>query len=518
MNKIVKKSLMLVTTIAIFLLGIIGVSAAPQQITLGPATKTGRYIAGVQFSYKKTTDGKFLYCIDMNRDTAQNVTANLITNTQAVNGGSYYILKNAYPEKSITGDADKDYYITQTAIWWYLDETTGSSNLGDMFKRSGSDDYGLRSKVKSLVDAGVQHKNDPIPTEAATEIALSASSTSMSLSNGYYVSESIGVSKLTNTNTYTIKLVNAPEGTLVSRNGGSDNNYTGPFSLKNNETFRVKIPSSKVSDTSMNIKVEASASGAQSYTLNAYKPTDDNMQSIILLDKVKTDASTSMTLDIVSSKVSVLKIDTNTKQPLAGALLVLKDVNGKEITRWTSTVNAHVIRNLSNGDYTVEELSAPTGYRLNKNVAKFTISDSRRDIRVNFENAPEKIVVSISKVDQATKNQIAGAVLVIKNASGEIIYKFESKNTPETITDIEYGTYTVEELSAPEGYIKSNNVVTFTVDKDHLSHQIIIENAKEVIVPDTANPASMIFIMIGIAMIGYGVSYVKKNGQKRFNK
>ena len=204
MNKFIKNSVMLMATIALFLLGIIGVSAAPQQITLGPATQTGRYIAGVGFSYKKTTDGKFLYCIDMNKDTAQNTTASLIS-SPAVNGGTYYILKNGYPEKSITGDTDKDYYITQTAIWWYLDETTGSHNLGDMFKHSGSDDYGLRSKVKSLVDAGVQHKNDAIPSEVATEIALSASSNSMTLSNGYYVSESIGVSKLTNTNTYTVK-------------------------------------------------------------------------------------------------------------------------------------------------------------------------------------------------------------------------------------------------------------------------------------------------------------------------
>ena len=518
MKRIVKNSLMLVAAIAMFLTGFIGVSAAPQQISLGDAPKTGQYIAGVSFHYKKTTDGKYLYCIDMARDTARNVKANLIQNTAAVNGGTYYILRNGYPEKSITGDADKDYYITQTAVWWYLDETTGSHNLGDMFKKTGSDDYGLRSKVKALVDAGLSHRNDAIPAETTTEIALNASSTSMTLNNGYYISESIGVSKLTNTDKYTIKLTGAPEGTIISKNDGSSYNYTGPVSLNKNETFRIKVAASKVSNTSMSIKIDASAAGSSIYTLNAYKPVDNNMQSIILLDKVKTDACTSMTLDIASSKVSVLKVDTNTKQPLAGAVLVVKDASGKEITRWTSTVNAHVIRNLANGNYTVEEISAPTGYRLNKNVAKFTITDTKRDIRIDFENAPEKIVVNISKVDQQTKNQLAGAVIVIKNSKGEIVYKFESKTTAEIITDLEYGTYTVEELSAPEGYIKSNNVVTFTIDKDHLSHQIIVENAKEVIVPDTANATSMILIMIGIVITGFGISYIKKNGQKRFNK
>ena len=41
----------------------------------------------------------------------------------------------------------------------------------------------------------------------------------------------------------------------------------------------------------------------------------------------------------------------------------LKDSNGNEITRWKSTTNAHVIRNLKNGSYTVEEIEAPTGYK-----------------------------------------------------------------------------------------------------------------------------------------------------------
>ena len=112
----------------------------------------------------------------------------------------------------------------------------------------------------------------------------------------------------------------------------------------------------------------------------------------------------------------------------------------------------------------------------------------------------------------------AGAVIVIKNSKGEIVYKFESKTTAEIITDLEYGTYTVEELSAPEGYIKSNNVASFTIDKDHLSHQIVIENTKETIVPDTANASSMILLMIGIVITGFGISYVRKNGQKKFSK
>ena len=58
---------------------------------------------------------------------------------------------NGYPNKSFTGDRLKDYYITQTALWWYLDDTAGGTNLGNSFKTNGSDPYNLRPYIKDLV-------------------------------------------------------------------------------------------------------------------------------------------------------------------------------------------------------------------------------------------------------------------------------------------------------------------------------------------------------------------------------
>ena len=65
----------------------------------------------------------------MHTNTAQNTTATLVKNSSIIDNGLIYILRNGYPEKSITGDNDKDYYITQTAVWWYLDEVTNQLAL-----------------------------------------------------------------------------------------------------------------------------------------------------------------------------------------------------------------------------------------------------------------------------------------------------------------------------------------------------------------------------------------------------
>ena len=151
MKKSFKRVLTIILSAAIVFASVGSVFAAANSIQIGFANKkTKAYVGGVNFNYKVTTDGKYLYCLEINKNLAKNVKANLVTSGSRADNGLTYILKNGYPNKSITGDSDKDYYITQTAVWWYLDRVHGTSNLGDQFKRSGSDNYGLRKYVKNV--------------------------------------------------------------------------------------------------------------------------------------------------------------------------------------------------------------------------------------------------------------------------------------------------------------------------------------------------------------------------------
>ena len=157
---------------------------------------------------------------------------------------------------------------------------------------------------------------------------------------------------------------------------------------------------------------------------------------------------------------------------------------------------------------------APNGYLINKKDTKFTISDTNRSIKITIEDAPKKVVVNINKVDQETNKPLAGAVLVVKKADGTEVVRFTTSETSYTLTDIENGTYTVEEISAPAGYIKSDDKITFTVDDEHLSHQITFKNAKEVWVPDTGSVSSVFMIILGIAITGLGIRFIYKNGKR----
>ena len=474
--------------------------AVPQTITLGGTETLEGYVSGVKFTTKTTKDGGNLYCLDMKKKTAKDTTATLKGQRDA---GVAYIIANGYPSKSITGDRLKDYYITQTAVWWYLDDTTGSSNLSQKFKTTGSDPHNIRPIIKNLVEKAKTAKANGY---AQTKLTISTSNKDMTLKDGYYVSNEITASS-SNISSYTVSLTNAPSGTKVVSTSGTEKTT---FSA--GEKFIIKVPGSKVTGTELDIKVTAKATG---YVTKAYEytPVNNTMQPVALIETETQNVSSTITLSIENSKVTIIKIDKSTNQTLAGAKLVVKDSAGNTITGWTSTTNGHVIRNLKPGTYTVTETAAPKGYKLNTTPVKFTITESNQNVTVKVYNEPKETVVNILKVDNATQIPLAGATLVVRKADGTEVARFTSTTEPYVLTNLEDGTYTVEEVAAPAGYILSSEKKTFTIDDNHLSHQITFGNNPEVKVPDTAS-SSLIFTLLGIVIISTGIGFVYKNGKK----
>lgn len=515
MNKIIKwskKLFLIIATAVIALSSMTNVNAAAESIQLISAKQSGKYIAGVSFSYKRTAEVDYYYCLNIHKKTAQNVEAKLVKSGSKVDGGIVHILKNGYPYKSITGDKDKDFYITQTAVWWYLDNTTGSTNLGEQFKVNGSDTYNLRKYVKALVQEGMNHKNDSVSIKD-TKLVIGTSSNKLSLQGSNFESTAIKATTISNLDSYKVTLTNAPSNTKIVKNG-SEFKYTGEFTVNANESFKVVVPASSVSKLQSTIKVTAKGTGNVQYKGYEYQPVNKDMQNIAIVEPIQQTVKSTIELEIDSSKVTITKIDAKTNQPLANAKLTIKDANGKTITTWTSSVNGHVVRNLPNGTYTVEEIQAPQGYKLNTTPVKFTITDKNRDIKLTFENTPIQVVVLITKVDQSTNLPLAGATLVVKDSTGKEVDRFVTTENAHILTDLPHGTYTVTEEAAPEGYIKSDKVKTFTIDANNLSHQIIFENAKKVIVPDTASTGSIIMLIIGIVTISAAFTLINKNARQ----
>jgi uncharacterized surface anchored protein len=88
------------------------------------------------------------------------------------------------------------------------------------------------------------------------------------------------------------------------------------------------------------------------------------------------------------TKLAILKVDSETGKPLAGAKLQLIDADGNVYVEWVSTTEPFVIERIGQGDYTLHEVSAPEGYELAEDV-KVTVKDSTEVQTVTMSDQPK---------------------------------------------------------------------------------------------------------------------------------
>lgn len=479
---------------------------APKSFVVTRAKKLPMLIADYAPSEFTTDFGGYVLCNNLHKKDPIGQTMTLV---KEASPGITYLLANGYPNKSITGNSEYDSFITRSALWWYMDETTGSNNISDHFK-TAADPYNLRSHIINLVNNA--KKVTAYETSSFT-LVNNHNTMSLTADKKYYESASISATSKNVTGNYTVSLSGAPSGT-VTVNAASGVVQT---SFAQNESFKVRIPVSSMKDTKANVKIKAVATGAinKAYEYQTSNPNEyQNLYSSTLYADTKTLTSETE-VSLLTSKVTIMKVDSKTGKTLAGATLELLDKNGKKITSWVSTTKAHVVKNLPNGTYTLREVSSPTGYKKKVEDITIKINDQNRDVTIKVENEAITKLVSIVKIDKSTDKPLAGANLIVKNKKGEIIADFITTEDPYTITKLEDGTYTVEEVSAPNGYKKTDEVYTFEISDDMPTAQVVVENYPEVTVPNTHSGTSMISMMLGFMIIVSGIGIVRYNGKKQ---
>ena len=187
-----------------------------------------------------------------------------------------------------------------------------------------------------------------------------------------------------------------------------------------------------------------------------------------------------VTVDFEDEKNEVIieKKDAESGSIISGAVLRLIKVSDNSIIdEWTSDNKGHSVKGLVPGEYKVIEVSAPDGYTLSSSEVPVTITGEETEpITVTFYNSDNQI--TITKVDKETKESISGAKLKITNSNGDEIDTFTTTNEPYTLDKLDPGTYYVEELEAPSGYVPLKEKQSFNVDENSSGIQVTIENVK----------------------------------------
>ena len=172
-------------------------------------------------------------------------------------------------------------------------------------------------------------------------------------------------------------------------------------------------------------------------------------------------------------EVEISKVDATNNEELPGAHLVIKNADKEIVDEWTSTEKTHKVK-LMPGTYTLTETIAPNGYILSKETITFTVKEDGTADKVVMKNdrIPE---VEVSKVDITNNKELPGAHLVIKNADKEIVDEWTSSNKTHKVK-LMPGTYTLTETIAPDGFILSEETITFTLKANGKLTKVTMKN------------------------------------------
>lgn len=204
--------------------------------------------------------------------------------------------------------------------------------------------------------------------------------------------------------------------------------------------------------------------------------------SFYILIKIEPLQPKEYTVTLTKTSADVSITQGNSAYSLAGATYnVYKGTSGtgSVVATFTTDEAGHATLStpLEDGTYSVKEVTPPKGYKLDTKVYTFTIDGS--DTSLSVEDEPGTLTLCLKKKDSQTGStpqgnaSLAGAVYQISyQMGGQTVTKeltSDASGNLGTLEGIPFGTVTVKELTAPEGYRLDTQVHTYTVDGSQLT-------------------------------------------------
>ena len=207
--------------------------------------------------------------------------------------------------------------------------------------------------------------------------------------------------------------------------------------------------------------------------------------SFYILIKIEPLQPKEYTVTLTKTSADVSITQGNSAYSLAGATYnVYKGTSGTGdvVATFTTDSAGHATLStpLEDGTYSVKEVTPPKGYKLDEKIYTFTINGA--DTNLSVEDEPGTLTLKLKKKDSQTGStpqgnaSLAGAVYQVSyQLGGQTVTKeltSDASGNLGTLEGIPFGTVTVKELTAPEGYRLDTEVHTYTVDGSQLTGDV----------------------------------------------
>lgn len=184
-------------------------------------------------------------------------------------------------------------------------------------------------------------------------------------------------------------------------------------------------------------------------------------------------------LNYLKPGIHLTKLDSQTMKPLANTRFRISQVGGDYSKEFLTDINGEIdLTALEPGAYLVEELEAPKGYLIDDAQRVINIQGGENAVFV-FTDTPKPSLV-IEKYDAQQKNHLPGATYRIAKIEDGSHYLDRITDTEGRIvlTDLEPGVYSVQEMSAPAGFVLDETEYHVELFAGKTSTLVLCDDAK----------------------------------------
>lgn len=226
----------------------------------------------------------------------------------------------------------------------------------------------------------------------------------------------------------------------------------------------------------------------------------------------------------------------------------VKDVYNQGIEMFTTSSEGPIRFELPNGDYKLEEIKAPNGYKLDQTPIEFTVNDESKIVKVVAKDDPLPTTCNlvINKINEKEIPILGAKFKLFEESNPKKVLKFSSqknnyelnqngvgkltpsgKNASFKINNLPYGNYILKEVQAPKGYKLSDDIyitlgfeesfyrvgkqgekIILNKNTETNTYDISVENVPRIILPETGGCGTSKFSLIGITLLAGVLSIV----------